>query len=213
MVSVSLLIRAAAAAMLSTTAYAADMPRAAARPVDLSTDRWSQQPTSAWYLRGDIGIAITNEVDFEFLQNPLNSSNFSHPTFFDGRHRLSSAPASATSSTTGYASTSPANIAARRAVNFFSYNQAAPGGGIGTYGDQYQGFLQSVVFLGNAYVDLGTWDCLTPFVGVGIGGAWNTFADLTDTSMPASGGRKRHRPQQQPVEFCLGACTPALPIT
>ncbi len=39
----------------------------------------------------------------------------------------------------------------------------------------------------NAYVDLGTWDCLTPFVGVGIGGAWNKFADLTDIGVPTAG--------------------------
>ena len=74
------------------------------------------------------------------------------------------------------------------------YRSKAPVNFFGTYTfsgdtniDSYQGFLQSVVFLANAYVDLGTWDCLTPFVGVGIGGAWNKFADLTDVGIPTAG--------------------------
>ena len=62
--------------------------------------------------------------------------------------------------------------------------------------DSYQGFLQSWVVLANAYVDLGTWDCLTPFVGVGIGGAWNKFADLTDIGIPTAGSGIRPRQQQ-----------------
>ena len=32
------------------------------------------------------------------------------------------------------------------------------------------------------YVDLGTWDCLTPFVGVGIGGAYNSLP-ISPTSL------------------------------
>src|SRR4029079_9323276 len=47
---------------------------------------------------------------------------------------------------------------------------------LGTFGgpgpvfvDQFQGNLKSYVFLANAFVDLGTWDCFTPFVGLGVG--------------------------------------------
>ena len=43
------------------------------------------------------------------------------------------------------------------------------------------------MFLANAFVDLGTWNCFTPFVGVGIGGAYNTMADFTDVN-PTTGG-------------------------
>ena len=35
--------------------------------------------------------------------------------------------------------------------------------------DTYQGYLKSWVFLANAFVDLGTWECFTPFVGAGVG--------------------------------------------
>jgi opacity protein-like surface antigen len=36
------------------------------------------------------------------------------------------------------------------------------------------------VFLANAYFDLGTWWCLTPFVGAGVGFARNTIHDFQD---------------------------------
>ena len=29
-----------------------------------------------WYLRGDIGIGIISDANLQFLQNPLNTSNF-----------------------------------------------------------------------------------------------------------------------------------------
>ena len=54
-------------------------------------------------------------------------------------------------------------------------------------GDAYQGYLKSVSVLANAYVDLGTWNCLTPFVGVGIGGAYNKMADLVDMGIGTTG--------------------------
>jgi opacity protein-like surface antigen len=40
------------------------------------------------------------------------------------------------------------------------------------------------VVMANAYVDLGTWWCLTPFVGAGVGAARHTIAGLTDTGFP-----------------------------
>ena len=34
--------------------------------------------------------------------------------------------------------------------------------------------------MANAYLDLGTWWCLTPFVGAGVGGAWNSVTTVSD---------------------------------
>ena len=42
-------------------------------------------------------------------------------------------------------------------------------GGVGT--DTYHATKSEWVVLANAYVDLGTWWCVTPFVGAGVGGA------------------------------------------
>jgi len=37
--------------------------------------------------------------------------------------------------------------------------------------------------LANAYVDLGTWWCVTPFIGAGVGGARVSIANFTDTGI------------------------------
>ncbi|MGW9329867.1 outer membrane protein [Bosea sp. NPDC055594] len=44
----------------------------------------------------------------------------------------------------------------------------------------YKGNVSSMVALFNAYVDLGTWNCLTPYLGAGIGVAQNRVTGLTD---------------------------------
>lgn len=54
-------------------------------------------------------------------------------------------------------------------------------------GDYYQGKISSGVFLVNGYVDLGTWYCITPYVGVGVGAAINTFSGVTDYNLSANG--------------------------
>ena len=43
-------------------------------------------------------------------------------------------------------------------------------------------------FLANGYIDLGTWNCLTPFIGAGVGVAFNTLTDFVDTGIGIGGG-------------------------
>ena len=54
-------------------------------------------------------------------------------------------------------------------------------------GDAYQGYIKSWVFLANGFVDLGTWNCFTPFVGAGIGGAYNQLANFVDMGIGTTG--------------------------
>ena len=54
-------------------------------------------------------------------------------------------------------------------------------------GDAYQGYIKSWVFLTNAFVDLGTWNCFTPFIGAGVGGAYNQLADFVDMGIGQTG--------------------------
>lgn len=184
MVSVALFIRAAAAAMIGSTAFAADMPQPLPQPQIQyqPIPIVMEQPAGAWYLRGDIGIGITNQLDFVFIQNPANSTDFAirhaamaDTVFFDAG--------------VGYEFNNwlrfdvTAEYRTKSAINAFGTYTF--GGGL--FGDQYNAFLKSTVFLANAYIDLGTWNCLTPFIGFGIGGAWNTFADLTDIGIATSG--------------------------
>ena len=44
------------------------------------------------------------------------------------------------------------------------------------------------VVLGNAYVDLGTWWCITPFIGAGVGGARVSINNFTDAGITNIGG-------------------------
>lgn len=53
--------------------------------------------------------------------------------------------------------------------------------------DRYSANISSAVFLANGYVDLGTWYGVTPFVGAGVGYAYNMFNGLTDTGLETGG--------------------------
>ena len=50
--------------------------------------------------------------------------------------------------------------------------------------DTYHGTKSEWLVLANAYVDLGTWWCVTPFIGAGVGGARVTIANFTDQRSP-----------------------------
>ena len=52
--------------------------------------------------------------------------------------------------------------------------------------DRYTGSKYEWTSLLNGYVDLGTWNCFTPFVGAGIGFSRNTITNFSDTSEATS---------------------------
>lgn len=54
--------------------------------------------------------------------------------------------------------------------------------------NQWSGHVSSIVGLANAYVDLGTWNGLTPFVGAGVGVARNRVYGVTDYDPSDLGG-------------------------
>jgi opacity protein-like surface antigen len=183
MVSVKTLIRAGAATLISTAAYAADLPPPA--PMYQPQIAYQAPPavaeTSGWYLRGDVGVGM-NSANLQFLQNPLNSSNFA----FD---HSSIADTTFIGGGIGYELNNwfrfdaTAEYRSKTQVNAFGLYTF----GGGTFGDQYQANLTSVVALANAYVDLGTWWCLTPYVGAGVGGAYNSLVDFDDIGIATSG--------------------------
>ena len=68
--------------------------------------------------------------------------------------------------------------------------------------------------MANAYVDLGTWWCLTPYVGAGVGMANIKISGFRDDGFNYTGGvapTRRLRRRRQQMEFRLGRCTPASP--
>jgi opacity protein-like surface antigen len=168
MVSARFLIGMLAAVTISGAAFAADMPPPYPPPVPVPVQ-------SPWYLRGDIGFGWESS-NLQFLQNPLNATNFA----FD---HTSLANTPFLRGGIGYEANNwlrfetTAEYRFKTAINAFG--QYTSGGT--TFSEAYQGYLSSLVFLENAYVDLGTWAYLTPFVGAGVGGAYNSVFDLTET--------------------------------
>ncbi len=53
--------------------------------------------------------------------------------------------------------------------------------------DDYTASKSEWLFLANAYVDLGTWWCITPFIGAGIGTSRNTISNFVDTGATQAG--------------------------
>lgn len=51
-----------------------------------------------------------------------------------------------------------------------------------TYTDEYSAKKSEWLFLFNAYADLGTWWCVTPFLGAGVGFSRVTIADFLDVN-------------------------------
>ena len=72
---------------------------------------------------------------------------------------------------------------------FFGTDHITYTGGVGI--DNYHATKNEWVVLANAYVDLGTWWCITPFIGAGVGGARvaiNGFTDQDINSNPTPPG-------------------------
>jgi opacity protein-like surface antigen len=143
---------------------------------------------SGWYLRGDIGIGQMNGK-FDLDQIGVGSARGTHESFgttlFGGLG-------------VGYQFNSwlRADVTGeyRGATDFrfkdrFCFDAATGGGcpfgpppsGNGSVGiNSISGKISSTVALANAYLDLGTWHGLTPFVGVGLGFAQHKLYGASD---------------------------------
>jgi len=200
----------AARLTISTLAIAAAFATSAARAADYSQPPPQpyiiQQPppmletvSSGWYLRGDIGMSIQNKANLEYLQNPANNFAFA----FDYN---------------SIANTQFIGLGAGYEFNNWlrfdvtgEYRGKTQVNARGVYdrttmqGDSYQGYLKSWVFLANAYVDLGTWNCFTPFVGVGVGGAYNTLSDFVDNGIGQTGVGFGRNPSEWHFAYALHA--------
>ena len=166
-------LAALAALMASPAARAADMPM----PPPAAAE-----PCCNWYLRGFVGEGMTNKFGIQYLPAPANvgngfafDQNSNADTFFIGGG-------------IGYNFNSwlrfdgTAEYRGRTLVNARGVYNPLNGDG-----DAYQGYIKSWVFLANAYVDLGTWNCFTPYVGAGVGGAYNQLVDFVDMGIGTTG--------------------------
>jgi opacity protein-like surface antigen len=181
--SVKFIVAAGAAILLSSAAFAADMPQIMAPQPYYAPP----QDFGGWYLRGDIGMT--------------NSKGKLHDDLYD------TLPAGSTLTQQGEGFTGGTSYGIGAGYQFNNWFRADvtgeyrsrvafsgtdfatfPGGS--ALSDVYQGGYTSWVGLVNAYVDLGTWWCLTPFVGAGVGAAHISTTGLQDsglTTAPAAG--------------------------
>lgn len=176
MVSLKFVIPAAAAAMMSTTAFAADLG------IPYQPPMVAEQPLSGWYLRGDIGVGMTGNYSLDYLPAPADVGD----GFVFDQHSM--ADTVFYNAGIGYEFNNwlrfdftgeyrdKTQINARGIYDTFTGQ-----------GDSYQGYLKSWVFLANGYIDLATWDCITPFIGAGIGSAYNTMSNLVDSGIGTTG--------------------------
>jgi opacity protein-like surface antigen len=159
MVSVKVASLAGALALSATLANAADMP--GMPPVYVPP---IEESVGGWYLRGDIGM--TNQ-QFKNL----------HQRLYDVPGTTVEAVGMGWDSSTlftvgiGYKLNdwlrTDLTGQYRGKANFHGSDHVTTGATNGV--DNYSGSKSEWVFMANAYVDLGTWWCLTPYVGAGIG--------------------------------------------
>jgi opacity protein-like surface antigen len=174
--SVKFFVVAGAASLLSSMASAADMPIAPppmyAPPV---------ADFGGWYLRGDIGfsnqsvgsIRKSDAAAYSQVNSLTETTNVDTGGIFDvgAGYRFNNwFRADVTAQYRGKANFTGTDV-------FSASAYGVPYSGIDNYSANKSEFL----FLANGYVDLGTWWCVTPFVGAGIGAARVNISGLTDT--------------------------------
>jgi len=181
MSSVRILALAGAAATMSTVALAADFPPAL--PIQPAYQS-APASDSGWYLRGDVGVGAQRFEAFDHFQT---NQNFVWPASWtivqkqtDDTTFVDFGVGYQVNNWLRFDATGEYRASAKFKV-IGSYHEFCPtNAGTATCFDQYDGSHSAEVFMLNAYLDLGTWWCLTPFVGAGVGGAWNSVTSVSD---------------------------------
>jgi opacity protein-like surface antigen len=177
---VTFLVAAGAASLLSSAAFAADM--AIAPPPQYYAPP-PVQDFGGWYLRGDIGfsnqrvnnIRKNDPVAYSQISSLTETTSFDTGGIFDvgvGYRVNNWFRADVTAQYRGNA-----NFKGSDVFNASAFGLAYNGQ------DNYSASKSELLFLANAYVDLGTWWCVTPFIGAGIGTSRVTISNFTDTGV------------------------------
>ncbi len=163
----------AAAVLAITAANAADLPLAPA-PIPVV------QEFGGWYLRGDIGM--TNQQ--------VNSlTNVVAPGTWVGTKYLQfdSAPMYSLGGGIQFNNWLRVDVTGEYRGNSHFHGQQVAKFGPVILPDDYNASKSEWLFLANAYVDLGTWWCVTPFIGAGIGTSRNTISSFVDIGATQAG--------------------------
>lgn len=135
-----------------------------------------------WYLRGDIGVSqqkvkSLHNVLYETPGTNVNTvfANFDGATLFGAGVGYQFGSWFRVDVTGEY----------RAKTSFHGLDIVMFPGGIQT--DEYRASKSEILALVNLYADLGTWWCVTPFIGVGVGGVKTTISNFIDINTPAAG--------------------------
>jgi opacity protein-like surface antigen len=179
--SVKFLI-AAGAVTLSTAAFAADLPIAA-------PPMYAPPPPAdfgGWYLRGDIGMTNQRAKDLTLTSAPFPAGfqttgfGFDSSPLFDigvGYQFNNWFRADVIGQWRGKAN--------MHASQFSPLNASFAGFAAN---DNYSASKSETVVMLNGYVDLGTWWCVTPFIGAGVGTSYNRISGFRDDGVILNGG-------------------------
>jgi opacity protein-like surface antigen len=152
---------------------------------DLAAAPYQPMATGGWYLRGYIGQSN------QFVNGISHPSFATAPqfTFFD-KGGFDSAPFFGAGVGYQWNSWFRTDVTGeyRGKASFHAldsyYDNSAPG----YRTNDYTASKSEWVALANAYIDLGTWWSITPFIGAGVGVAFNTIEHFRDTNVIAGGG-------------------------
>jgi len=173
-----LLAAAATAALFAIpAAHAADLP-----PLPPPAYRPAPVETSGWYLRGYVGLTNQQVNTAGFTPNP-----FPNDTITTQFATFDSSPLFGLGGGYQLNNWLRFDVTAEYRANSHFHGQQIDRAGIVTLPDDYNASKHELLFLANAFVDLGTWWCVTPFVGAGIGGSYNTITSFVDQGMTMSG--------------------------
>jgi opacity protein-like surface antigen len=141
------------------------------------------QDFSGWYLRGDVGLAMqTGKLSPSISPNPLVGQP---ADAFNSFYNPSIGTSVLFDVGVGYEINNWFRVDVtgeyRGGAHFQTLEQVAIPSQNYQNANFYRGEVSSFIGMVNGYVDLGTWWCVTPFVGAGVGVAANSLSGLTDT--------------------------------
>ena len=167
---------AAIAVLAASAAHAADYSPPPPQPPPYIPPPPPADCCSSWYLRGFVGAGINGNYKLDIT--PLPSDTYTATNSIADSYFIGGGVGYNWNNWLRFDVT--AEYRAKTHISALVVSQ--PGGNGPVAVDQYDGNLSSWVFLANAFIDLGTWDCWTPFVGAGIGGAYNTISNFVDVT-------------------------------
>lgn len=201
------LFLAGAATIVSGAAIAADLPPPPiAEPAPYIAPA-AYAEFSGWYLRGDVGVGVNDRPRLKTSPDPILTGGppagvtfTSAPTY--GFHNQDLTASGLIDVGVGYQFnnwfrfdvTGEYRGAGGHLSAIDQYNTvgtyvgpvpvgfigAGPFPYAGSLRNFYTGHLSSIVAMANAYVDLGSWNGLTPFIGAGVGVSHNMLRGLND---------------------------------